>query len=500
MVAAPVVETSYGRVAGTVLESGVHRFAGIPFAAPPVGRRRWRPPEPPEPWAGTRDASDFGPPAVQVPGMLERLLGIRETDTSEDCLTLNVWTPSCSGRRPVMVWLHGGGFTSGAGSLPWYDGEALARRGDVVVVSVNYRLGALGFLHLGDLGGERFAGSGNAGLADQLAALRFVATNAAAFGGDGGRVTVFGESAGAMSIGALLGTAEGPTLFSRAILQSGAAANVTGRDEATRVAERFLELVGVGRDSLDTLVEIPADALLAAQRRLAAAGGWALPFAPVVDGLLLPEHPLDAVEQGRVAHLALLVGTNLEEMRLFGLGAGRASLGEEELEARAGTLFGTERASLAVATYRRNRPGATPKDCWDAMLGDKVFRLPAARLLEAHAGALGTGFAYLFTWRSNAFGGAPGACHAMEIPFALDNLGRAGAIAFVGDGPGRDELAATMASAWAGFASSGVPSASGLPDWPGYAPPARATMLLGGECRLEHDPLGDERALWEDVA
>jgi len=500
VVAAPVVETSYGKVSGTVLESGVQRFAGIPFAAPPVGRRRWRPPEPPEPWAGIRDATDFGPPALQVPGMLERLLGLREADTSEDCLTLNVWTPSCAGKRPIMVWLHGGGFTSGSGSLPWYDGGALARRGDVVVVTANYRLGALGFLHLGDLGGERFAGSGNAGLADQLAALRFVSTNAAAFGGDADRITVFGESAGAMSIGALLGTAEGPTLFSRAILQSGAAANVAARDQATRVAERLLELLGVERASLERLFEVPAATLLVAQGKLASADGSPLPFSPVVDGLLLPELPLEAVGRGRVAHLALLVGTNLEEMRLFGLGAGRASLGEEELAARAGALFGAERASRAIETYRHHRPGATPKDCWDAMLGDRVFRLPAVRLLEAHAGALGTGFAYLFTWRSNAFGGAPGACHAMEIPFALDNLDRSGAIAFVGDGPARDELAATMASAWAGFATDGVPAAPGLPEWPAYVPPARATMLLGAECRVENDPFGEERRLWEGIA
>src|SRR3712207_215533 len=266
---ASTVMTAVGEVAGE-LGDGVHVFRGIPYARPPVGELRFRPPQPPEPWAGARPATAFGSIAMQSPSPLENLFGAAERPSmSEDCLYLNIWTPGLDGaRRPVMVWIHGGAFVTGSGSTPWYDGTRFAARGDVVVVTLNYRLGAFGFLHLADLIGESFVGSGNAGILDQAAALAWVRDNIAAFGGDPENVTIFGESAGAMSVGTLLALPAARGLFQRAILQSGAASNAMSRERANEVAGRLLEALGIPREKSETIRDVPARDLLAAQGRV----------------------------------------------------------------------------------------------------------------------------------------------------------------------------------------------------------------------------------------
>lgn len=496
-----LVDTTAGPVQGHE-DEGVVAFRGVPFAADTRGAR-WRPAGQPEPWSEPRLAAHAGPSAPQNASGLEQFLGGSEVAISEDCLALNVWTPGCDGaRRPVMVWIHGGAFETGSGGIPWYDGTNLARRG-AVVVTINYRLGALGFLHLDGLGGESFAGSGNTGISDQVAALRWVHHNIEAFGGDPGNVTIFGESAGAMSVGTLLGVPEARGLFHKAILQSGAASTLTTPAAATRVAERFLAQLGDVPPA--RLRELEVAELLEAQRALALQGNaidTGLPFQPVVDGVVVPAQPLRAVEAGDLADVPVLVGTTAEEMKLFLVLAGATGeLSEQRLEQRIDAVLardGRLAAGVAVKTYRqRLGADASARDVWSAFLTDHTFRIPAVRLAERQAVHQPNTFAYLFTQPSPIFGGA---AHAVEIPFVFDNLHKNGIEMLLGP---IDEhlqgLATAMADAWVSFATTGVPAADGLPEWTPYDADRRATMVVGLDRQIVEDPQGDERRLWDGL-
>jgi para-nitrobenzyl esterase len=499
MPSGPIVQTNHGPVAGSTT-GPVHVFRGIPYARPPVGELRWRPPEEPRPWTAPLDATSFGPVAPQSPSPLEMILGAEKPEQSEACLSLNVWTPGLDGgRRPVLVWIHGGAFVTGTGSTPWYDGTRLAATGDVVVVSINYRLGALGFLELGELGDERYAASGNCGILDQVAALQWVSANASSFGGDASQVTVFGESAGAMSVGTLLALPAARGLFSRAILQSGAGAHVAARDKAERVTRDLLAELGMTPGDAGSLVDVPVDRLLAAQGRVVDRGWPNLAFTPVVDGVSLLRPPLDELTDGSSADVEVLIGTNLDEMRLFGLMDARlAEIDEATLEHRAGSVFGAT-AAKAVDVYRRSRPDVPLGDVWTAVLTDQVFRIPAIRLAEAQSIHQPRTYMYLFTWATPILGGKLASCHALEIPFVFDNLDKPGAGVFTGDGPERQELAGRMSGAWTAFARSGAPDSASLPPWPAYEAGQRSTMVLDTECVVEQDPAGEERLLWDGV-
>jgi para-nitrobenzyl esterase len=500
---AVIAATTAGRVRG-VEKDGVLRFKGIPFAAPPVGALRWKPPQPVDPWADVRDATAFGPMAPQIAGGLEAMLGAGSMAQAEDCLYLNVTTPACDDRgRPVMVWIHGGGYTSGAGSIPWYSGVALAAKDDVVVVSINYRLGALGFLHLATLG-EAYAGSGNVGLLDQIAALRWVRDNVAAFGGDPGNVTVFGESAGAFSIGALLGTPGAAGLFRRALPQSGACQAVQLAPEAEATANGVAAAAGV---TIDDLPELELPALLEAQQRinasrLAGLGGGAGPllaFEPVVDGVVLPRHPLDAIADGSAAGIDLLTGTTSEEFRLFTIMLQTDSLDDEALARRVARIVGADRVAEILDVYRSEHTGATNEELAVAIATDWVFRVPAERLLDAHH-QHGPTWSYRFAWRSSAFGGRLGACHALDIPFCFDGVDRSGSEWFLGEvTPGAVALAGGMRSAWTSFARTGTPAGDGLPSWPAWDPQGRATMVLDDPPSLAHDLFPRSRQVWDSV-
>jgi len=509
----PRVETTAGQVEG-LASDGVCVFRGIPYAKPPVGTRRFRAPEPVAPWAGVRAADVFGPAPPQNASMVGALLGLPAAASSEDCLSLNVWTPACDGaRRPVLVWIHGGGFLFGAGSQPLYDGARLARRGDAVVVTLNYRLGALGWLALPDPGDDGAAG-GNFGLLDQIAALAWVRDNIAELGGDPRNVTVFGESAGGMSVGTLLGTPAARGLFQRAILQSGAAHNASSPELASRVGRRFLEALGLGAGELAKLREAPLAALLEAQAKTAAAlfGRMpeGLPFQPVVDGAVLPKPPLDAIASGACAGVALLVGTNLDEWKLFGLAdTSLARLDEPGLSARLARVLGAagrdggELAARALEVYRsaRARRGASlePRELWHAIESDRVFRVPAIRLAEAAAGQGSVVHKYLFGHASPALGGKLGACHALEVPFVFGGLEEPAVRAFVGEGERVEALSEAMQDAWLAFAREGRPALPGLAEWPVYETGRRATMRLACESRLEHAPLDPERRFWDGL-
>ncbi|TMM15156.1 MAG: carboxylesterase/lipase family protein [Actinobacteria bacterium] len=499
MPSSPTVQTDKGPVVGSTT-GPVHVFRGIPYARPPVGELRWRPPEEARPWTSPLDASSFGPIAAQNPSPLEQLFGADRPEQSEACLSLNVWTPGIDDtRRPVLVWIHGGAFVTGSGSTPWYDGTRLAAAGDVVVVTINYRLGALGFLELGELRDERYAASGNCGILDQVAALEWVRDNVSSFGGDPAQVTVFGESAGAMSVGTLLAVPAAHGLFGRAILQSGAASHVAERDKAQRVARDLLAELGLTSDDAGRLVDVPVDDLLAAQGRVVDRSWPNLAFTPVVDGVTVPRPPLEAVTDGASAGIEVLVGTTRDEMRLFGLLDGRlAQIDDAQVEHRAASVFGPS-AAKAVEVYRRSRPGAPAGDVWIAVLTDQVFRLPAIRLAEAQSIHQPATYMYLFTWATPILDGRLGSCHALDVPFVFDNLDQPGAGFFTGNGGDRRELATRMSEAWLAFARQGAPAIASLPTWPAYEVGQRSTMVLDTECAVTDDPAGEERMLWDAV-
>lgn len=514
----PVVETALGRLRG-VERGGVLVFRGIPYARPPVGTLRLRPPEEPEPWGGVRGATRAGPSAPQprprgLPGPVAGFLGAAVQD--EDCLTLNVWTPGLDGaRRPVLVWLHGGAFVFGAGTAPVYSGRRLARRGDVVVVTLNYRLGVLGFLQLGLLDAPGAADVVNLGVQDQVAALRFVREHIAAFGGDPDNVTLFGESAGAMSVGTLLGTPAARRLFHRAVLQSGAAHNVSSPESAARAAHALLRELGARpRDALAKLSRAPVEAILDAQMRATFALGIAhgtLPWQPAVDEAWIPRQPLDAVARGEAAGIPLLVGTNRDEWKLFTLFDARSrNLDAEGLRRRLARVVpgrdaaGVELADAALAVYRRTRAGrdagapASPAALWEAIQTDRIFRYPAARLAELQARHEPRTYQYLFDWTPRVARQRIGSCHALEIPFVFGTLGHPLLrLLFGGAGGGARELSRTLREAWVAFARDGEPKAPALDAWEPYDARRRATMVLGPQCGVVCAPLDEERRFWE---
>ncbi len=483
-----IATTTGGKVRGVIRE-GICIFRSIPYAAPPVGTRRFKPPEPVEPWDGVRDAIEFGPVAPQLASPLEAMFGAAEPVCDEaDCLTLSVYTPALDdAKRPVMFWIHGGAFVNGTGGSPIYDGRRFARHGDVVVVSINYRLGAFGFLHLDDIFGAEFAGSGNAGVLDQVCALEWVRDNIGDFGGDPDRITIFGESAGGMSVGTLLGLPGAQGLYCGAIAQSGGASFCVGAEQATTTARTVLSESGI--ETVEDLRDAPMDSILDAQKIIFAAGLRAdLPFVPVVDGNVLPQRPIDAVRDGLGA-VPTIVGTNHDEMTMFtALDLGTGTVDEAAITAALTDTFG-DRATAVAAEYHAIYPDAPPADIATAIATDRVFRVPAIQLAEAGLEERPT-FMYLFTWESPVMGGALKSCHALELPFVWDALDRPGLSMLTGDAPDRQPLADAMHAAWIRFARTGDPG------WPAYDLPRRATQRFDTTLEILDDPMAAQRQLW----
>ncbi|MFI5320209.1 MAG: carboxylesterase/lipase family protein [Myxococcota bacterium] len=496
---APNATTSLGCVRGVAL-GGVDAFLGIPYAAPPIGALRFEPPHAPAPWSGVREATAHGPAPLQPRDGLSFQLGLlAEHPQSEDCLTLNVWRPAAPGRelRAVMVWLHGGAFTSGSAAGPAYQGAALARRGDVIVVSLNYRVGALGFLALGP-------GHTNLGLLDQIAALRFVQREIAAFGGDPARVTVFGESAGAGSIVALLAMPAARGSFARAIVQSAAPEGQLGLDEAAARARRLGEELGGDVRDLAWLRSLPAERLIAAQAQCAEPGPRRIGmyFAPVVGDATLPEPPLRAIAAGSARDVALVIGTTTEEMRLFQLVPGMGALSEAALPSFVASKLSGNPEARRAAAHRivAQYPGASAQDRFFALETDASLFVPSARLAEAQARVRPDTWMYRFAWRSPHSDGALGACHALDVPFALGTLEDSAELrAFAGSGAAALRVAHAVMDAWSGFARSGDPSCANAGPWPRYDAERRATLELGDPSRIVLAPDESRRALWADA-
>jgi para-nitrobenzyl esterase len=496
-----ITKTRQGEVQGREKE-GVLLFAGIPYAAPPTGPRRFRAPEPHDDWTGVRDARRFGPAAPQP--REEGLTANPQVHWDEDCLTLNICTPAADdAHRPVLVWIHGGGFRTGQGAIPWYNGTSFARRGGIVTISINYRLGALGFADLEEVGGADYCGSGLNGIRDQIAALQWVRDNVAAFGGDPQQVTIAGESAGGMSVGTLLGCPAAAGLFRGAVAQSGAAHTVLSRERGAEVARRFI--TALGASSIGDLVAAPVERILEAQREVelqsqngdlrppTGTGLAGMPFQPVLDGRLLPQPPIDAVRAGLSSGVHVLVGTNRDEMTLFPVG----EVNQERLHRIAARIFPD--AGPALAAYRGEWPGASAEELLTAIMTDRLFRIPAIRLAEAQARNGSGAYQYLFTWESRAFGGRLKATHALEIPFVFNNLSRAGTDVFLGPGPTPQALADAMHAAWIAFIRSGNPACDAVGEWPSYRLDRRAVMELGDRVGVRNDPNGATRGVWQGL-
>jgi para-nitrobenzyl esterase len=500
-----IAETTRGQLDGRQQRDGVLLFAGVPYAAAPEGDLRFRPPQPHQGWAGVRDATKFGAVAPQGGGATSILTAGWNPEYSEDCLFLNLQTPALDeGRRPVMVWIHGGAFTSGTGAIPWYDGASFVRQGDVVVVSINYRLGALGFLHLGDHADD-YAGSGNNGIADQIAALEWVRDNIASFGGDPGNVTIFGESAGGMSVGTLLGAPAANGLFHKAIAQSGAASWVRKSEDAAEVTDLMMKELGAA--DISDLMAASTDRLLEAQNSLAQqmltdpalrrrGAGIGMPFQPVVDGEVLPEHPAKATAAGLSADVPVLTGTTREEFNLFMLMAPTADLPWERVSKRI-ARFHPDPAQV-IETYRESRPEAGPTEVFSAFMTARVFGIPAVRLVEAQSPHQPDNtFVYEFRWGSPAFDGKIGSAHALEIPFVWNNLDKRGIEMLLGDNPPQS-IADAMHQAWIDFARTGDAG------WAPYSEKQRNVQwfddFAGGKAsELVEDPSPLERELFSDV-
>lgn len=509
----PIVQTAVGAVRGSI-EDGVVAFRGIPYGASTAGAGRFRPPGAVVPWAGVRDAVEYGdrsPQTRRPPGRTSRYIPdyrrepARRMVASEDCLVVNVWTPGldAAARRPVMLWIHGGGYSRGSGSSAWTNGARLARETDVVTVSLNHRLGVLGYLHLGDLSDD-FAAAGNAGNLDLVAGLEWVRDNIAAFGGDPSCVTVFGCSGGSCKIADLLAMPAARGLFHRAALESGPAPLAQTPEVAGDLAERLLYRLGIGTDEISRLQDVAVAELVAAGHDalggvpLNSLAGHGLPFhgfAPVRDGDVLPDHPIDALAAGTAIDVPLLIGTNREEVLSFGwMLAGAEELPDDALRERMVPILGAH-ADGIVEVYRATRPAADSLELVVAIMTDCMFRVSSTRLAEARlAGGTAPVSMYEFGWAS--LDGAVRPLHTLEVPFVFGNVGEVPAAAA---DPGAEEMVRTMIDAWAAFARDGVPTTSALRDWKPYALDDRTVQRLDRDSQVENDLRGYERRAFDDV-
>ena len=499
-----VVETASGRIRGGH-EDGALAFKGVPYAGSPAGMHRFKAAPPLESWTGVRDCLQLGPPTIQPPNGTYG--GPQEPAPSEDCLVLNVWTPAVGDgrKRPVMLWNHGGGYVSGSGGSPDADGAHLARDYDVVVVATNHRLGILGFLYLGEIGGEEYATSGNQGMLDIVAALNWVKTNIEAFGGDPNNVLIWGESGGGAKTCTLCAMPSAKDLFHKVGVISGPELKVNPREGATALAEAILAKLEIGPHELHKLADVPIPLLLDAQQHVHlhprgpgfGVGAPRIDLSPVLDGTYVSQNPFDPAPAPWMADKPLIIGMNREEARFFAMAAGDTgvfSFDEAAMEARVRHDYGDAFADQVLPAFRKDRPDATPTDIFVAA-ADAAWWIQSITLAERKAAQNGApAFMYRYDYESNHK--IPGtdqvlrAGHATEIAAEFEQPDAPG---LMGDRPDRYQIAKIVSAFWTSFARTGQPACVGQPAWPAYVPPQRATMSLNLSCQVIDDPYAAER-------
>jgi len=488
--ASPAVETVYGRVRGSI-DDRVLAFRGVPYAASTAGANRFLPPRKPERWPGVLDTIELGhrAPQLDAPRVPEWFVMDRTEPQGEDCLVLNVWTPALDNqKRPVVVWLHGGGFTGGSNGFTAYDGANLARHHNVVVVGVNHRLNGFGFLYLGDIS-DKYA-DGNAGMLDIIAALQWTKENISSFGGDPGSVTVFGQSGGGSKVSTLLGMPAARGLFHRAYAMSGSQVRSIPRDQATETARNLLKLLNIPPAYCERLNDVPMRQL----RQLmngGGLGGWG----PVVDGRTLPAHAFDPVATEISSHVPLMIGST-ETEQTWNPNQLYDPLTDAELQEDAARLLRTQvvTAQTTIDLYKRNRPHASNLDIYLIMSSDASnFRTgtdtQALRKAEQRKAPV---YKYYFQWYSPVRGGMLRAMHTMDVPFVFYN--HAIARSEVGSGANAAALAEKMSATFVQFAKTGNPNHKLIPNWPPYDPSVKQTLVWNDEPKVVNDPYGAEKA------
>jgi para-nitrobenzyl esterase len=507
------IQVAEGRLRG-VRAGGVDAYKGVPYGDSVSGAARFKPAKPVAPWTGVRDATRLGTPSLQDPSTV---YGVNEPAPGEDCLVLNLWTPAGGGKnKPVMVYSHGGGYTTGSGGSTAQDGAMLAREHDVVVIATNHRLGVLGYLYLGELGGAEYAGSGNQGLSDIVLALKWVQRNIEAFGGDPANVTIFGESGGGAKTSCLYAMPSVAPLFSKAIIQSGPVVRVTTPDVAAQTTRMFLEQLGIAPADWRKVLDVPAPQILAAQKALNAkvksdSGGWRgiqslTPgtYGPILDGDLLPHHPFDPTAPASAADKPLVIGWMDTEAAFFAWTSKDVEafqLDEAKLKARLSGKFG-DKAQALIDAYRSDRPGATPSDIY--LAAASYYAMGSGSVVTAErkvAQGRAPTYVYNIAYRSNRkMDGTDielGAMHAADIPLVFNTV--ASPTTLAGDRADRFEAAKHISTMWANFARTGKPSAPGQPAWPAYDLKTRETMVLDVTCKVVPDRFAAERKVWAKV-
>ena len=494
-----VADTSFGRIRG-VDAAGIKIFRGVPYGASTAGANRFMPPVDPARWAEVRDALKFGPSAPQrEPGTRTAVSDLAVSAAGlpaegEDCLVLNIWTPAVNDgrKRPVMLWCHGGGFATGSGSSPVTEGANLARRGDVVVVTINHRLNVLGFTFLGDLGGSEFAQSGDVGMLDIVHALKWVRDNIAQFGGDPNTVTVFGQSGGGRKVATLLAMPSAKGLFHRAIIESGATIKLVAREQATRVASELLTKLGLNKLRIREIQNLPVDRIMSAYfatMRSMRVDQMTMGFSPTVDGTVVPQHPFHPTASDVSPNVPLMIGSTRTELT-SGADEAAFSLSEDGMRSRIQELLGAHSARV-IDVYRKRNPRATPSDLYFLIASDHRYSAPVMKIAERRA-ALGKApvYLYYFRWETPIEGGRRKSPHTIEIPFAFDNVK---ASPLTSSSPEAPALADKVSDAWIAFARRGDPNTPKLPRWPVFNAVDRATMVFDTESHVQNDPIREER-------